>query len=187
MRFLVFDNTLVVFWNVLSVQITSYSFIQEKNHYFLQFYFSIQNLGATAKDYWIHTDKIPRHGARGIKVKAIKFGNENDKYFGFGVIEKSEIESDHGYYICFDHRKGKLLDIRSGSISGYDDNRIHFNLSSYSPYFEISILLNYNSNKFEFNFNGEKTVYLDINFPTADYVFAFDPYYKNTKFYFEFI
>ena len=97
-----------------------------------------KNKGNASSDFWIYTEKIPKFGVRGVKVKPIHFGSETDHYFGFGVIERSEIESSHGYYICFSHRNGKLLDMRYGNVSGYNKTSECFeNYQNYRSDYEV--------------------------------------------------
>jgi hypothetical protein len=131
--------------------------------------------------YWLYTKKIQKKGLRGIIVKPIEFGNNIDHYFGFGVIEKTLAESNHGHYICYDHRQGRVVDMRYGTIAGYDEKKVSFNNYVRTADYKMIIFVDYIHNKFRFRCNEEEIV-IDIKDSNIDYAFAFEPNYADTKF-----
>ena len=126
-----------------------------------------------------------------MKVKPIKFGS-TDKYFGIGIIEKSEVENPkHGNYVCYPHRKAKTVDMRYTSILGYNEGHVGSKNSGWENYnssnYEITFLLDFRSNQLKILLDGGQAIVRDIHNPSVDYVFVFDPYYQGTKFSVEFI
>jgi hypothetical protein len=124
-----------------------------------------------------------------MKISSVKV--KGDNYFGFGIIEENTVLNQHDNYLCYNHRPGKMIDIRFGNVNGYREGGYGNKNTDWGECIsvddQIIVSIDYTEKVFGFELNGQKKFTREINNFDVDYVFVFDPYYKDLSFCVEYI